>query len=160
MPDFDVLLAGFPCQPFSIAGERKGFEDDRGNLFFELIRIIKKKNLRVVFLENVKNLVTHDKGNTFAVIKKSLEDLGYYVYYKIMNTKDYGNLPQNRERVYIVASLEEGFKFPEKIPLTTKLSDIKVEDRYYYTEKHKHYKLLAAEVREEDEVYQLRRNYV
>lgn len=105
IPDFDVMLAGFPCQAFSIAGNRKGFDDEkgRGTLFFELVRIIKVKKPQVIFLENVKNLVGHDKGNTFSVIIDELKKEGYKVKYSVLNAMEYGNIPQNRERIYIVA---------------------------------------------------------
>ena len=96
IPDgFDVLCAGFPCQAFSIAGYRKGFEDTRGTLFFDVAEIIKRKRPKAVFLENVKNLYTHDNGKTFAVIKATLEELGYVVYHKVMNSMEYANVPKN-----------------------------------------------------------------
>ena len=110
IPDFDILCAGFPCQAFSIAGKKLGFEESRGTLFFDVCRILKIKKPKVVFLENVKNLIIHDNGITFKVIKKSLEDLGYFVSYKILNAKNFG-VPQNRERVIIVASLTNNFNF-------------------------------------------------
>ncbi|MEG0165770.1 DNA (cytosine-5-)-methyltransferase, partial [Anaerorhabdus sp.] len=105
IPDFDVMLAGFPCQAFSIAGNRKGFDDEkgRGTLFFELIRILKDKKPQIVFLENVKNLVSHDDGNTFQVILEELKKLNYFTKFMVMNAMEYGNIPQNRERIYIVA---------------------------------------------------------
>lgn len=110
IPDFDVLTGGFPCQPFSICGRRKGFEDTRGTLFFNICNIIKEKQPKVVVLENVKHLIHHDNGNTFKVIVESLEDLGYCVEYKILNARDFG-VPQNRERIIIVASLYNKFDF-------------------------------------------------
>ena len=121
-PDVDIITGGFPCQAFSIAGYRKGFEDEkgRGTLFFELLRLIKAKMPRVVFLENVKNLVSHDKGNTFKVIKEALEDAGYKVIYRVMNAMEYGNIPQNRERIYIVGFRDSSdfdrFSFPDPVP--------------------------------------------
>ncbi|WP_042761473.1 DNA (cytosine-5-)-methyltransferase, partial [Streptococcus sobrinus] len=97
------LLSGFPCTSFSIAGYRKGFEDEKsGDLFFETLRLIVAKKPKVVFLENVKNLVGHDNGNTFKVICEALESNGYYIKYQVLNAKDFGNIPQNRERIYIV----------------------------------------------------------
>ena len=109
VPNCDVILAGFPCQAFSIAGYRKGFEDEkgRGTLFFEVLRIVHEKRPRVVFLENVKNLVGHDGGNTFSTILNSLEEEGYHVKYKVLNAMEYGDIPQNRERIYIVGFLDE-----------------------------------------------------
>lgn len=171
IPDFDVMLAGFPCQAFSIAGYRKGFEDEkgRGTLFFELARILEAKKPGIVFLENVKNLVAHDNGNTFAVILDTLSQLGYHVYHKVLNAMEYGNIPQNRERIYIVGFLgNKPFEFPEAVPLTTKLSDIidfhtKLDDRYYYTPgKYKGdiYDKLAEAMDDSNAVYQWRRQYV
>lgn len=103
IPNFDILTAGFPCQPFSICGKRKGFEDTRGTLFFNLCNIIKEKQPKVIVLENVKHLIHHDNGNTFKVIIESLEDLGYNVQHKILNAKNFG-VPQNRERIIIIAT--------------------------------------------------------
>lgn len=102
LPDFDVLCAGFPCQPFSIAGNRRGFEDERGTIYYKLESIIRIKLPQVVFLENVKNLLTHDKGNTLRYITNSLESLGYSVFYQVLDSTYYG-VPQSRPRVYIVA---------------------------------------------------------
>ena len=138
IPEHDILLAGFPCQAFSLAGHKKGFEDARGTLFFDVARIIKRHNPKVVFCENVKNLVNHDRGRTFKVIKEILEDLGYVVFYKILNSKDFG-VPQNRERIYIVAFQKDiapkTFEFPEKIDDTKVIKDIveehEVSPKYY-----------------------------
>lgn len=110
IPDFDILTGGFPCQPFSICGKQKGFEDTRGTLFFNICNIIKVKQPKVVVLENVKHLIHHDKGHTFTVIIESLKDLGYFVEYKILNAKHFG-VPQNRERLIIVASKLKPFDF-------------------------------------------------
>lgn len=126
IPDHDVLCAGFPCQPFSIGGLRKGFEDTRGTLFFDVSRIINEKKPKIVFLENVSGIVSHDKGNTIKVITETLEELGYNVYTKIMNAKDYG-VPQNRNRWYCVAVKKEyqnKFIFPEKQELNYYVRDI------------------------------------
>ena len=140
IPDFDVLTAGFPCQPFSIAGRQKGFEDKRGNLFFEIARIVDKKRPKVIFLENVANLTEHDDGKTFLVIFNSLAQFGYSVYYKVMIATEYGNLPQIRKRIYIVALREDivkSYSHPEQIDLTLKSTDIikrhePQNDIYYY----------------------------
>jgi len=99
IPDIDVLTAGFPCQSFSVAGAQKGFNDPRGNLFFEIARIIDVKRPRVVFLENVSNLIEHDSGRTFLVIYNSLVQFGYAIRYKVLNAHEYGNLPQPRSRI-------------------------------------------------------------
>ena len=123
VPDVDLIMGGFPCQAFSIAGYRKGFDDEkgRGTLFFEMIRIIRVKKPRIVFFENVKNLVSHDNGNTFRVILETLKEEGYHYRYQVLNAMEYGNVPQNRERIYIVGFLNEKdflrFTFPDPIPL-------------------------------------------
>ena len=110
IPDHDILCAGFPCQPFSISGKQKGFEDTRGTLFFDICRIIKEKRPSVVFLENVKHLVHHNKGNTLSTILDKLQELGYKVSWKVMNGADFG-VPQNRERIIIIAALSKKFDF-------------------------------------------------
>lgn len=123
IPDHDVLCAGFPCQAFSKSGKGLGFEDTRGTLFFDVLRIAKEKKPKVLFLENVANLLSHDNGNTFQVIKKSLEAIGYTVSYKVLNAKDYG-LAQNRSRIIIIASHKE-FDFDKiKSSKSVKLADI------------------------------------
>lgn len=110
IPDHDVLAAGFPCQAFSIAGNKRGFDDARGTLFFEILRITKNKLPKVILMENVKNLVHHDEGKTLRVISRSLEDLGYKFSWKVLNTVDFG-LAQNRERTIMVAAMGEEFDF-------------------------------------------------
>lgn len=110
IPDHEILCAGFPCQPFSISGKQKGFEDTRGTLFFEICRIINKKKPTVVFLENVKHLVHHDHGKTLKIILSKLEELGYAVSWHILNGSDFG-VPQNRERIIIIGSLCKNFDF-------------------------------------------------
>jgi DNA (cytosine-5)-methyltransferase 1 len=110
IPDFDILCAGFPCQPFSISGKQKGFADTRGILFFEICRIIEAKQPNVVFLENVKHLIHHDGGRTLMVILKKLNDLGYLTEWRLLNAKDFG-VPQNRQRIVIIASKKSHFNF-------------------------------------------------
>lgn len=110
LPDFDLLCAGFPCQPFSICGKKKGFEDTRGTLFFDICRIINGKKPKIVFLENVKHLIHHNKGQTFKIILECLENLGYKTTYSLLNAKDFG-IPQNRERIIIIGSLKKYFDF-------------------------------------------------
>lgn len=128
IPNFDILLAGFPCQPFSMAGKKKGFEDTRGTLFFDIAKIIKYHNPSVVFLENVKNLASHDKGNTFKVIKATLEEMGYKVFSKVLNARDFG-VPQNRARIYIIGFKDDvDFEFPAEPKLPTKVGDILEND--------------------------------
>jgi len=104
LPEFDALVGGFPCQAFSIAGKRKGFSDTRGTLFFDVARIIKEKQPRLLLLENVKGLLSHDKGRTFITIISTLDELGYDAEWQVLNSKDFG-VPQHRERVYIVGYL-------------------------------------------------------
>ncbi len=118
IPDFEVLLGGFPCQPFSISGKKKGFEDTRGTLFFDICRIIEEKQPKIVVLENVKHIIHHDKKRTFKTIIQALEDLGYNVTYKILNSKDFG-LPQNRERIFIIGSKKSYFDFNRLIKIKT-----------------------------------------
>jgi DNA (cytosine-5)-methyltransferase 1 len=136
IPKFDLLLAGFPCQPFSHAGLKKGFDDTRGTLFFDIARIIAHHKPKAVFLENVKGLVGHDKGRTFQTIVRVLEDeLGYQVHYKVHNAKEFG-VPQNRERIYIVALRDhDDFEFLAPPKPETRLGDIlesnsKVDSKY------------------------------
>lgn len=165
IPDFDVMLAGFPCTDISVAGARQGlFNDDgtltRSGLFFELIRIIHVKKPRIVFLENVKNLVGHNDGKTFLAIINALEQEGYHApKYMVMNAMTYGNVPQNRERIYIVAM---------PVPLTQTLQDIidfnsQMDEKYYYTPgKYKGdiYEKLVEAMDDANAVYQWRRKYV
>lgn len=168
LPDFDILLGGFPCQAFSIAGHRQGFKDDkdRGNLFFYIADIIKEKQPTAVFLENVKNLVGHDGGKTFTTIKSILNDLGYHVNHKVLNTMEYGNVPQNRERVYIVCFKDDKhhqkFKYPLPVKLTKTVRDLldeHVPSKYYYNGKPL-YDRIKDDVVDEEKVYQWRRKYV
>lgn len=123
IPSHEILAGGFPCQAFSAAGLQKGFDDTRGTLFFDVLRIAKEKSPRVLLLENVKNLKHHDGGKTLNVMIKRLEDLGYFVKWEILNAKDFG-LPQNRERIIIVASKEKPFDF-SKIRFTSREVNIK-----------------------------------
>lgn len=171
IPDgFDVLCAGFPCQAFSIAGYRKGFEDTRGTLFFDVAEIIKRKRPKAVFLENVKNLYTHDNGKTFAVIKATLEELGYVVYHKVMNSMEYANVPQNRERIFIVCfdpkqvKNHHQFLFPHKTELTHTIHDCidpEINDKaLFYGAKFIHYEELKRDMVSMDTIYQWRRQYV
>jgi DNA (cytosine-5)-methyltransferase 1 len=178
----DVLVGGFPCQAFSIAGYRKGFDDERGNLFFEIVRLIKelKQKPKALLLENVKNFYTHDKGNTFKVVVEHLEALGYCVFSKVMNTSSYTNIPQNRERTFIIcfldganadiyqnSSMSKTFKtlFPPTPINKTEhikkyLENGKVDDKYYYGKEKYMYKELSDSIKSEDTVYQWRRHYV
>lgn len=169
--DFDVLCGGFPCQAFSIAGYRKGFEDTRGTLFFDIAEIASQHHPKVLLLENVKNLRTHDKGRTFAVITQTLEELGYVVYSKVLNPVEYANVPQNRERIFIVAidpkqvPAYASFTFPEPEPLTRSIHDCldhssAMRAMYYTPESMSHYETLESEITSQDTIYQWRRRYV
>jgi len=170
VPNADIMMAGFPCQAFSIAGYRKGFEDQRGDLFFELLRMINAKNPRVIFIENVKNLVTHDHGNTFKVIREALVENGYHIKWKVLNGKDYGNVPQNRERIYIVGFKNKkdfvDFEFPDPIKLKKTIHDVidfrnKKDDKYYYKAgKQPFYDKLVKAITDPNSIYQWRRQYV
>lgn len=133
VPDHDILLAGFPCQAFSKAGLKLGFDDVRGTVFFEILRIIRAKKPRVLFFENVPELLTHDKGKTFRTIYGLLEAEGYNVFYQRLNTKDFG-LPQRRERVFIVCFLDDVFfSFPVPPRTPTSVGDILEPDNDQYT---------------------------
>ncbi len=126
IPDFDILTGGFPCQPFSQAGHKKGFNETRGTLFFDVARIIDEKRPAAFFIENVRGLLNHDGGKTFKVIRKTIEeDLGYSFYYKIIKASDFG-VPQHRPRLYMVGFKDKSidFKFPDPVPLKLSMSDI------------------------------------
>jgi DNA (cytosine-5)-methyltransferase 1 len=169
--DFEVLCAGFPCQPFSIAGKREGFNDTRGTLFFNIEKIISIKKPKVVFLENVKNLVSHDKGKTFNTIIEILEKkLGYKVYWRVLNSATSSNVPQNRERIFIIAfdpiqvRNHGDFRFPDLIPLKKTIRDViengKQDDNLYYKENHQYFPELKKTIISKDTIYQWRRVYV
>jgi DNA (cytosine-5)-methyltransferase 1 len=171
MSKVDVLAGGFPCQPFSVAGYRKGFEDNRGNHFFRMLDFVDEMRPKVLFFENVKNLVNHDKGNTFKVIKSEIISRNYSFHSKVLNTKDYGNIPHNRERIFIIAfdndiypDSDLKFKFPKKEELTKSILDVienkKVEDNFYYGEEKYMYQMLKDSINRNDTVYQFRRQYV
>ena len=131
IPDFEILCGGFPCQPFSQAGFKRGFQDaknNRGNLFFEIVEILQTKKPDAFFLENVRHIKNHDEGRTFAAIQQTLEELGYSFHYKMIKASDHG-LPQHRPRIYMVGFKGEKtatsrFKFPEAEPLKMTMSDI------------------------------------
>ena len=151
IPNHDILLAGFPCQPFSIAGKRLGFEDTRGTLFFNIEAIIKEKQPQAFLLENVKCLTTHDNGNTFRVITNNLKKIGYTVYHKVFNSLDFG-VPQKRERIYIVGFKENiHFSFPQPLgyyrPLSEVLeSDSEIPQSYFVSERLKEKRFSALKI--------------
>lgn len=182
LKEVDILVGGFPCQAFSVAGYRKGFEDKRGNVFFQIIRIINElsKKPRVLFLENVKNIHTHDKNKTFKIIQDALEKNGYHVFSKIMNTCEYTRIPQNRERTFIICFLAEKHSFLDskkpkssyfkKVFPTEKnvklkyLSDFlehnEIDEKYYYRQDKYNYTHLKKLIKKKDTFYQWRRVYV
>lgn len=131
IPDHDILCAGFPCQAFSISGKQLGFEDSRGTLFFDVARIAKEKQPKVMFLENVKNLARHDGGKTLAVIKKTLDEIGYDVYDKVLDASKFG-VPQSRKRIYIVCFRKDlkvkDFTFPKEEKVKKHVEDILMPD--------------------------------
>lgn len=161
IPDFDVLTAGFPCQPFSVCGNKKGFEDDRGNLFFEIMRIVDKKKPAIIFLENVANLTEHDNGKTFNRIHNELSERDYTIRYIIADACNYG-IPQHRTRTYIVAfknfEMCNRFRFPEEQRLRNHLFDvidrsIKVDDKFYLDKNSVQYQKMKTAITDENQIY-------
>lgn len=172
---FDVLCAGFPCQAFSVAGYRKGFDDVRGTLFFDVAEILEKHRPKAFYLENVKNLQGHDEGRTFNKIMDVLENrLGYKVFHNVMSPSEYADIPQNRERIFIIGfdpeqvNIPEGyqFAFPEKMEKTVKIGDIinyDISDNALtYNEKYnsRYYPQMKDVINKKETVYQWRRVYV
>ena len=162
----DMIVGGFPCQAFSIAGYRHGFKDERGNLFFDILRFIDSHHPEIIFLENVKNLATHDDGNTFERIKIEIENRNYFLKYAILNTYEHSDIPQNRERLYMVAfrskAAHDIFKFPKKSNFRKSVQDMideQADDKYYY-KNTKYYPELKRTMRNPNTVYQWRRKYV
>lgn len=182
VPKMDILTGGFPCQAFSIAGEQKGFEDPRGNLFWAIIKIAKHHKPACMVLENVKNLQSHDQGKTFTTIKGELEKIGYTVKHQILNSCEIANVPQNRERIYIVCFRDkkkaEAFNFPTSVTRTKNISDIleipitkknnkstvpEKYKKYYYDDRFKIWDALEKGITKkvaDHVVYQYRRYYV
>ena len=169
IPKTDILCAGFPCQGFSVAGLRKGFDDERSNVFWKILSIIATNKPKIVILENVKNLQSHDNGKTFTTIIDHLITLQYYIKHSILNTKDITGIPQNRERIYIVCfadkSMCDKFDFNfAKIktkPISAFLeAEENVEEKYYYTNKTPIYDTLLQNITKRDTIYQYRRFYV
>lgn len=170
IPKHDILCGGFPCQPFSIAGEQKGFNDERSNVFWKILEILDYHKPNFVILENVKNLISHDKGNTFKIIMNKLEERGYFIKTSILNTSTITNIPQHRERIYIVCFKDKkqfdkfNFDFDkvENKPIKEFLQ-LTVDYKYYYTDKLKVYKAVVEGVVkniDENVIYQYRRYYV
>lgn len=161
IPNFDILTAGFPCQSFSVCGNRKGFADERGNLFFEIMRIADAKQPKIIFLENVANLTEHNNGKTFNRIHNELSDMDYYIRYLIADACNYG-IPQHRTRTYIVAFKDydkcTGFRFPEEQPLKKHIFDIidhsvKADDKLYLLKNSAQYQKIKAAMTDENQIY-------
>jgi len=161
LPDVDVIVAGFPCQPFSVCGKQQGFKDDRGNLFFEIMRIVDAKKPRIIFLENVANLVEHDNGHTFNVIHNELAGRDYYIRYLVADACDYG-VPQHRTRTYLLAFDNEAdcnaYRFPEKCELTTHIFDLidrtkRALDEYYLDKSSWQYQKMEKAIIDENQIY-------
>jgi len=170
IPHHDLLCGGFPCQPFSIAGDKKGFDDNRSNVFWKIIEILEKHKPEIIILENVKNLKSHDNGNTYNIIETKLQDTGYYIKTSILDTCKITTIPQHRERIYIVGFRDkqkyEMFNFDmiekEKKQICNFLED-NVDDKYYYDERFKVFEQIKKNVNKnisENILYQYRRFYV
>ena len=170
IPDHDLLCGGFPCQPFSIAGQRKGFDDVRSNVFWKILEILEKKKPSIVLLENVKNLKTHNKKNTYKVIKEKLQNLGYKIKESILDTSKITYIPQHRERLYIAGFLDESlydkFNFDFSEIKNKNIKDFLEKDipiKYYYTDKLKVYQKVVENVTKDidtNTLYQYRRTIV
>ena len=167
IPKHDILTGGFPCQPFSIAGKQEGFQDERSNVFWKILAIIDYHKPSCVILENVKNLVSHDEGNTFDIIKKKITERGYHIRFKVLDTAKITGIPQHRERIYIVCikSKDVFDKFTLDFPNIPKaqissLLEPNVADKYYYTDKSSTWELVKNSVLKKNIVYQYRRVYV
>ena len=170
IPSHNLLCGGFPCQPFSIAGEKKGFDDKRSNVFWKIVEILEKHNPEIIILENVKNLKSHDKGNTYKIIENKLHEIGYYIKTSILDTNKITNIPQHRERIYIIGFRDKekynkfNFDFAEQEQ--GNISDMleeNVNDKYYYTDRFKVFKEIEKGITKnisENVLYQYRRFYV
>lgn len=160
----DIITAGFPCQPFSVAGKQKGFDDARGHLFYEVGKFIRTHSPRFVFLENVPNLMEHDDGKTFLIVHNVLSGLDYSIKYMVMRASEYGGVPQIRDRIYIVAFRDQEdcdkFCFPGKMNLEVSIEDVlmrnqRKSDVYYYGEDDPFYKKVSEIVVRHDSIYRV-----
>lgn len=170
IPPHNVLCGGFPCQPFSIAGDKKGFEDKRSNVFWKIVDILEKHTPEIIILENVKNLKSHDKGKTYKIIEQKLQEMGYYIKTSILDTNKITKIPQHRERIYIVGFRDKtkydmfNFDFPtqEQDTIMDMLEE-NVNDKYYYTNRFKVFKEIEKNITKnisDNVLYQYRRFYV
>lgn len=165
IPEHDVITSGFPCQPYSISGKRLGFKDERSGVLFAILKIVKIKKPKIVLLENVKNILTHDNGNTIKFIEEQFTSIGYNFQLVLVDTAKHTKIPQHRERVYMIIT-------QKKLPgILTKIKEVKcdkistyleinVDDKYYYTEKSSIYEKLLRDVTKVDTIYQYRRTFV
>jgi DNA (cytosine-5)-methyltransferase 1 len=167
IPSHDILTGGFPCQPFSIAGLQEGFNDERSNVFWKILSIIDYHQPKCVILENVKNIVSHDEKKTFNTIKSNLENRGYHICYKVLNTAEITGIPQHRERIYIVCMKSKSVfdQFSLDFPKIVKRSmydflETNVPKKYYYTDKSKTWDIVKETVTKQNTIYQYRRVYV
>ena len=170
IPSHDLLCGGFPCQPFSIAGQKKGFNDKRSNVFWKIVEILEKHSPEIIILENVKNLKSHDKGNTYKIIEKKLQEIGYHIKTSILDTNKITNIPQHRERIYIIGFRDKekynkfNFDFPEQEQ--GKICDMleeSVDEKYYYSDRFKVFDEIEKGITKnisENVLYQYRRFYV
>lgn len=164
IPKADILSGGFPCQSFSLMGYRRGFNDPRGNLFFEIARIAEITEPEIILLENVRNLIYHDNGKTFLTIYNTLASLGYGIKYAVLNATTHGNIPQDRKRTFIVAfkdyDMMNAFTFPSETALTCSIDDIidrsvKHSDIYYYNSDNKYYNTLNRHICDKTGIYRI-----
>jgi DNA (cytosine-5)-methyltransferase 1 len=167
LPKFDIITGGISCQPFSIAGKLLGFEDTRSNVFWKMLEIINYHKPKVVIIENVKNLLTHDNGNSLKTIIDNLKQKGYLIKYKVLDTCKITGIPQHRERLYIIGFLEIKmfdnftFDFPSvKCKTIKEMLENKVNEKYHYTNRYKIYDIVKDAITKENTIYQLRRQYV
>lgn len=168
IPDFDIFTGGFPCQPYSLAGNKNGLADVRGTLFFDIVRILKIKKPCCFLLENVKNLTSINDGKDFLAIIGHLQNCGYKIKYEVLGGHTHADTPQCRERIFIVGFLDkkkfEKFEFPNEIQLTKNIDKIikrnkKVEEKYYYTPESQYFEMMKNSIKNEN-IYQMRRTYM
>lgn len=164
IPKADIIVAGFPCQSFSLMGYQHGFKDPRGNLFFEIARIADTMKPKIILLENVRNLIYHDNGKTFITIHNALAEMGYGIKYAVLNASTHGNIPQDRKRTFVAAfkdyDMMNAFSFPDEIKLSRGIDDIidrsvKHSDIYYYESDSKYYDTLNRKIPDKTGIYRI-----